>query len=146
MPVSQLGEGAPRYNERRTRQPALPPTQIGRALEELGVELIRAYSPEAKGRVERSFQTAQDRLVKELRVADAGTLEQTNQVSEEIVLPWWNRRCTVKPAQADDAHRPLTRQHNLDAIFSHVEQRGVLRDYTFRYGGQIYQIERASMP
>ena len=128
----------------REREP-LPPTQIGRALEELGVELIRAYSPEAKGRVERSFQTAQDRLVKELRVADARTLEQANQVLGKIFLPWWNRRCTVKPAQADDAHRPLNQQHNLEAIFSLVEQRQVLRDYTFRYGGQIYQIQRESI-
>ena len=130
--------------EERESQP-LPPTQVGRALQELGVELIRAYSPEAKGRVERSFQTAQDRLVKELRVADARTLEQANRVLEEIFLPWWHRRCTVKPAQADDAHRPLSQQHDLDAIFSLVERRQVLRDYTFRFRGQIYQIERSSI-
>jgi hypothetical protein len=139
-------EKTPRDATREERESRpLVPTQIGRALEELGIELIRAYSPEAKGRVERSFQTAQDRLVKELRVAKACTLEQANRVLQEIFLPWWNRRCTVKPAQTDDAHRPLSKQHNLKAIFSLVAHRQVLRDYTFRLAGQIYQIERASI-
>ncbi len=66
----------------------LPPTQIGRALEELGIESIRAYSPQAKGRVERSFGTAQERLVKALRVAGAATIEQANAYLEKEFLPW----------------------------------------------------------
>ena len=69
----------------------LPPTQIGRALEELGIESIRAYSPQAKGRVERSFGTAQDRLVKGLRVAGASTIKQANAYLESEFLPWWKR-------------------------------------------------------
>ena len=122
-----------------------PLTQIGRALQELGVTLIAAHSPQAKGRVERSFETAQDRLVKELRVAGARTLEEANRVLDEVFLPWWEATCTVEPAHPDDAHRPLDRAHNLDAIFSIVEARRVLRDYTFRLDGKQYQIERAEI-
>ena len=69
----------------------LPPTQIGRALRELGIRWIAAHSPQAKGRVERSFGTAQDRLVKGLRVAGVSTLEQANQYLEGEFLPWWNQ-------------------------------------------------------
>ena len=130
--------------EEREAEP-LPPTQIGRALQELDIELIRAYSPQAKGRVERSFGTAQDRLVKELRVANARTLEQANQVLAKIFMPWWKRHCTVEPAQADDAHRPLGKHHNLDAVLSIVERRQVLRDYTFRLDGKLYQIKPDSI-
>ena len=91
---------------RDEREP-LPPTQIGRALAELGIVWIAAHSPQAKGRVERSFQTAQDRLVKGLRVAGAKTLEQANAYLETEFLPWWNQTLAVVPASADDAHRPL---------------------------------------
>jgi hypothetical protein len=68
------------------RDEALPPTQIGRALEELGIGWIAAHSPQAKGRVERSFETAQDRLVKGLRVAGAKTLEEANAYLEAEYL------------------------------------------------------------
>lgn len=129
---------------RDEREP-LPPTQIGRALKELGVVLTLAHSPQAKGRVERSFQTAQDRLVKELQAAGASTLEQANQVLQEIFLPWWDKHCTVEPAHPDNAHRALQPEHHLDAIFSHVEQRQVLKDYTFRFRGKMYQIESSEI-
>ena len=79
---------------RDEREP-LPPTQIGRALQELDILWIAAYSPQAKGRVERSFGTAQDRLVKGLRVARAKTLEQANAYLETEFLPWWNQTLTV---------------------------------------------------
>jgi transposase len=125
---------------RDEREPP-PPTQIGRALKELGIVLTLAHSAQAKGRVERSFQTAQDRLVKELQAAGASTLEQANRVLDEVFLPWWEKTRTVRPAQADDAHRPLQPEHHLDAIFSQVEQRQVQRDYTFRFQGQQYRIE-----
>ncbi len=130
--------------EGRDAEP-LPPTQIGRALAELDIAPIWAHSPQAKGRVERSFQTAQDRLVKELRVGGARSLEEANRVLEEIFLPWWEKSCRVRPAHPDDAHRPLGREHNLDAIFSIVEKRQVLRDYTFRLHGKLYQIEKSSI-
>src|SRR6476469_9836922 len=91
---------------RQEREP-LPPTQIGRALRELGIVWIAAHSPQAKGRVERSFGTAQDRLVKGLRVAGACTLDQANGYLETEFLPWWNQHLVSAPANAADAHRPL---------------------------------------
>ena len=99
----------------------------------------------AKGRVERSFETAQDRLVKGLRVAGVRTLEQANAYLEKIYIPKWETKFTVRPACADDAHRPLLPEHDLDAILSHVEQRVVTSDYTFRYGGRMYQIAPAQI-
>jgi transposase-like protein len=123
-------------------RPLMPPTQIERALRELNVVWIPAHSPQAKGRVERQFLTAQDRLVKGMRVAEARTIEAANAYLEKEFLPWWNRTLTVKPAHADDAHRPLVKEHNLAAILSHVEQRQVINNYTLRYDAKVYQIER----
>jgi transposase len=119
----------------------MPPTQIGRALQELGINWIAAHSPQAKGRVERNFKTAQDRLVKGLRVAGAKTIEQANQYLQEDYLAWWNQELTVEPAQADDAHRRLEKSHNLAASLSHVETRQVRNDYTLQWEGEFYQIE-----
>ena len=82
-----------------------PTSPCGRALGELGVELIAAHSPQAKGRVERLFKTLQDRLVKELRLAGIATLEAANRFLEAW-LPIYNQRFTVPPAQAADLHRP----------------------------------------
>ena len=84
-----------------------PTSQFGRALGELGVELIPAHSPQAKGRVERLFKTFQDRVIKEMRLADVSTLEAANQFLEGY-LPLYNRRFAVPPAQAADLHRPLS--------------------------------------
>lgn len=120
----------------------LPPTQIGRALAELGIVWIAAHSPQAKGRIERSFQTAQDRLVKGLRVAGAQTLEQANAYLEAQFLPWWNEKLTAVPASADDAHRPLARDHSLPASLSYVATRQVGNGYTIQFDRKIYQIAR----
>ena len=118
----------------------MPPTQIGRALRELGIAWIPAHSPQAKGRVERGFATAQDRLVKGMRVADVRTLEQANHYLETEFLPWVNATLAVVPASADDAHRPLEKQHDLAAILSQVESRRVNNDYTIQLDTKIYQI------
>lgn len=120
----------------------MPPTQIGRALRELGIAWIPAHSPQAKGRVERSFATAQDRLVKGLRVAGATTLKQANRYLEEEFLPWWNQHLAVLPANPADAHRPLGPEHDLASALSHVETRQVGNDYTLHYQGRLYQIAR----
>src|SRR5713101_6963432 len=119
----------------------MPPTQIGRALRELGITWIAAHSPQAKGRVERNFKTAQDRLVKGMRVAGVKTIEQANQYLQEDYLVWWDQELTVEPANPDNAHRPLDKSHNLAASLSHVETRQVRNDYTLRWEGQLYQIE-----
>jgi hypothetical protein len=123
----------------------MPPTQIGRALKEVGITWIPAHSPQAKGRVERNFGTAQDRLVKGMRVAGVKTIEQANQYLEQDYLVWWERELTVEPAHADDAHRPLDKSHNLAASLSHVETRQVRNDYTLRWDGKLYQIERQAV-
>ena len=123
----------------------MPPRQIGRALRELGITWIGAHSPQAKGRVERGFETAQDRLVKGLRVAGVQTLGQANEYLEKEFLPWWNRTLAVQPASADDAHRPLGKAYDLAAILSRVETRQVKNDYTIQFDGTVYGIERADI-
>jgi hypothetical protein len=120
----------------------LPPTQIGRALQELGITWIAAHSPQAKGRVERGFSTAQDRLVKGMRVAGITTMEQANHYLETEFLPWCNETIAVVPASADDAHRPLEKQHDLTTILSHVETRQVNNDYTIQVDAKVYLIAR----
>jgi len=120
----------------------MPKTQIGRALEELGIEWIPAHSPQAKGRVERFFGTAQDRLVKGLRQAGVSTLEEAQRYLERVYLPLWNRRFTVLAGNPTDAHRALGPQHDLAAILSHVESRVVADDYTFRFQAARYQIAK----
>lgn len=128
----------------KDREP-LPPTQIGRALGELNIALILAHSPQAKGRMERFFETAQDRLVKGMRLAGVKTREQANAYLEKEYLPWWNKNCTVLPREDDDAHRPIEKQQNLAAILSHVESRQVKKDYTIQFHGRLYCIERTDV-
>ena len=123
----------------------MPPTQIGRALRELGITWIGAHSPQAKGRVERNFGTAQDRLVKGMRVAGVKTIEQANEYLTNDYLVWWERELTVEAANGDDAHRRLDKSHNLAASLSHVETRKVRPDYTLRWDGKLYQIERQAV-
>ena len=120
----------------------MPPTQIARALGELGIVWIPAHSPQAKGRIERQFLTAQDRLVKGMRVAGVGSLEEANGYLETEFLPWWNETLVVTPAHGADAHRPLEKEHDLAAILSHVERRQVTNDYTIRWDAKFYQIDR----
>ncbi len=120
-------------------------TQFSRALAELDIDLIKARSPQAKGRVERSFGTAQDRWVKELRLAKAKTMDQANAVLERL-LPEHNRRFSVSPAQANDAHRALGSGHHLAAILSVQEQRVVANDYTIRFQNRLYQLDKPIYP
>jgi transposase len=126
-------------------QKEMEPTQIGRALRELGINWIAAHSPQAKGRVERSFQTDQDRLVKDLRMAAVTTLDQANRYLETNYLPWWQKNLTVEPRDPADAHRALEKEHDLAAILSHVEPRIVKTDYTFQFERRKYVIERADI-
>jgi hypothetical protein len=123
----------------------LPPTQIGRALQELGIVWIPAHSPQAKGRVERNFGTAQDRLVKGMRVAGVKTIEEANAYLTNDYLAWWERELTMAAANPDDAHRPLDKGHDLAASLSHVETRQVRPDYTVPWEGKLYQIQRQAI-
>ena len=119
-------------------------TQFGRALRELGSDYIPAASPEAKGRVERSFQTDQDRLVKELRLRGISDIPSANAYLEAEYEPMLNARFTVPPASSVDAHRPA-KGYDLAAILSIQTVRTVANDYTVRHGGRRYQIERRSI-
>lgn len=100
---------------------------------------------QAKGRVERNFGTAQDRLVKGMRVAGVRTMEQANEYVVNEYLVWWERALTVEPANSDDAHRPLEKSHSLASSLSYVETRKVRPDYTLRWDGKLYQIDRQAV-
>ncbi|MCH8813366.1 MAG: ISNCY family transposase [Gemmatimonadetes bacterium] len=115
---------------------------ICRALEELNVELILAHSPQAKGRVERNFGTSQDRLVKELRVADISTLEDANHYLDEVYIPFWNERFAVEPAESRNAHRRLSKRPDLDALFAETLTRSVGNDFTIQYSSRRWQISK----
>src|SRR6266852_2837969 len=117
-------------------------TQIGRGLRELGIGWIAAYSPQAKGRIERSFLTAQDRLVKQLRLAKISTLEAANVFLEKEYWPEWNARFARPVADFPNQHRALTAQLELAAILCHVAPRVIANDYTFSFAGRRYQIAR----
>lgn len=120
-------------------------TQLGRALRELGIGSILAYSPQAKGRIERSFLTAQDRLVKHLRLAKVATLEGANTFLETEYWPEWNTHFARPVADFPDHHRVLTPQLDLAAILCHVEERVIGNDYTFSFAGRRYQILRSQV-
>ena len=122
------------------------PTQLSRALNDLDIQWIGAGSPQANLRVERLNGTAQNRLVKELRLAGASTMDEANEVLERVFLPWFNRRCTVRPASPNDAHRPLAPSMNLASITCDQERRKVANDYTIRFQNQVYQILPPARP
>jgi transposase len=117
-------------------------TQFGRALAELHVAWIAAHSPQAKGRIERLFGTLQDRLVKEMRVAEITTLEQANRFLEITFWPFWEQRFTVKLAPSSNAHRPLDRGHRLEEILSVRVARSVAPDHTVKWNGQRWGVPR----
>ncbi len=115
------------------------PTQWGRALQELGVTQVFAHSPEAKGRVERANGTFQDRLVSELRLVGASTLDEANRVLSEF-LPRYNERFGVPPAQAGIAYRSPDADLDIDGVLCHKERRKVARDNTVQYHGRTLQL------
>lgn len=117
-----------------------PMTQFTRAMGELGVEVIAADSPQAKGRVERGFDTHQDRLVKELRLAGISSKEAANTFLWEVYIPGHNASYAVAPASTADAHRPLLASHDLDAILSLRTQRVLHNDFTLRYRNRLFQV------
>lgn len=115
-------------------------SQFQRAMSELGVEVIHAHSPAAKGRIERLFQTLQDRLVKELRLAGAATLAQANQVLQRY-LPLHNQRFRVQAAQSTDLHRRVPARLDLNTVLCQKTQRRLNADSTVQHEGQVYLVE-----
>jgi hypothetical protein len=119
-----------------------PLTQFGRAMNQLAVRIVPAYSPQAKGRVERRHGVFQDRLVKELRLAKIQSLDAANRYLEETFLPDLNRRFTVAPAQPVDVHRQLPRGTRLAEVLCWEAERVVARDWTLSWDGRCYQIAK----
>jgi len=117
-----------------------PMSQFERCLDEIGVQLIPAYSPQAKGRIERLFGTFQDRLVKEMRLEGIASLEGANRFLEGY-LPIYNRRFSVAAAKSLDLHRPPCGKRELDRIFCLKVERAVRNDWTVAYKGKRYQIK-----
>jgi hypothetical protein len=115
-------------------------SQFQRAMSELGVEVIHAHSPAAKGRIERLFQTLQDRLVKELRLAGASTLAEANQVLQRY-LPLYNQRFRVPAAQPTDLHRRVPVRLDLETVLCLKTQRRLNADSTVQHDGQVYLVE-----
>lgn len=117
-----------------------PLTQFARALKELGTDLIYAYSPQAKGRVERLFRTFQDRLIKEMRLRNISTIEEGNKFLR-YYLPVYAKRFCILPAKEENLHRPIPEGLDLNRIFSIKTKRVLRNDFTVAYKGKLYQIE-----
>lgn len=117
-------------------------TRFQRALTELHIELIFANSPQAKGRAERLFDTLQDRLVKELRLAGIDSEEDANRFLEKKFVPSFDKKFSVEPASPSNLHQSLTEKENknLSSIFSRQEKRTVQNDFTFSFQNQWYQL------
>ncbi len=120
------------------------PTQVGRALEQLGVEHIGAYSPQARGRSERAFQTLQDRLVKELRLAGITSVEAANAFLRDVYLPVHNARFAAPPAQPGSAFTPIPGV-DLDEILCVQEERQVGNDNCVSYRTLKLQIPESPL-
>lgn len=116
-------------------------TQVGRALQQLGVEHLLAYSPQARGRSERVNRTLQDRLVKELQTHGIRTVERANRYLRETFVPEYNREFGRSPAVPESGFAPLGTV-DLEAIFCHLETRTVQRDNTVTLDGVVLQIAR----
>ena len=118
------------------------PTQFGRAMKELGVELIQANSPQAKGRVERRNAVFQDRLVKEMRLRHINSMEQANVLLEGRFLEDLNRRYAVKPQTGQDLHRAVHAGVSLEEVLCVQEERVVGKDWCVRWQNRFLQIDR----
>ena len=119
-------------------------TQVGRALRELGIQMIPAYSPQARGRSERGFSTWQGRLPPELRARQIKTLAEANRFLRAEYVPQFNQRFSKPAAQRGTAFVPLRRK-DLDLVFSLQHERIVARDNTVSFANQTWQLERSKL-
>ena len=116
-------------------------TQFGRACASLGIRLIRAYSPQAKGRVERSHGTYQDRLVKELRLKEISTIELANQFLADEFIERLNGKFAIEPRESADYHLSCA-DYDLPSIFCIEENRVITSDWIVRFNNRQYQLKR----
>jgi hypothetical protein len=117
-----------------------PLSQFERAMQELGVRVIHARSPQAKGRVERLFKTLQDRLIKEMRLRGVKSIEEANKFLQEY-LPGHNRRFSVSAKESADLHRENPSELKLDHVLCLKTERVVRNDSTVAYNSRLYQIK-----
>lgn len=117
-----------------------PLSKVARAFKELGVEVIYAHSPQAKGRIERQFRTFQDRLIKELRLKGIKTIEEANRFLR-YYLPLYNKRFSLRAAEELDLHRPLPGELDLDRILCVKTERALRNDFTVAHNNKLYQIK-----
>src|SRR5580692_7256238 len=120
-------------------------TQFGRALNELGIEWIAAHSPQAKGRIERLFETLQDRLVKEMRLAGIDSIPGANHFLEMRFLPEWEQRFTVAARNPRNVHRRLGHEQHLQEILSVRVARKVAQDHTVSWDGNRWGLVRGEV-
>jgi transposase len=130
--------------EREQRDGTVPLTQFGRMCQRLGIRIIPASSPQAKGRVERAHGTHQDRLVKKLRVKAITSYEEANRYLDQHYLAEHNRRYARPAASPTDYHRQRPTARQLDAIFWLEEERVLSADWVVSYRGRLLQVERQS--
>ena len=117
-------------------------SQVSRACKELGIEIIFANSPEGKGRIERAFDTLQDRLIAELEMENITSMDEANRYLQEKFIPeYWNKKLTVSPESSVSSYRPILGELNLDEIFIIKETRKVKNDHTFSYKNRLYKID-----
>ena len=115
--------------------------QFKRAVEELGINVIFANSPQAKGRIERSYRTLQDRLIPEMRLKGINNVEDANKFIQEYFIPFvWNKKFTIRPIIECSGFRSLFSQANLKEIFCVKEYRQIKNDHTFSFGTNLLQI------
>ena len=134
----------PTAQERMRGEPAV--TQFGRMCAKLGIEIIAASSPQAKGRVERAHGTHQDRLVKKLRLAGVANDEQANAYLDEHYLAEHNRRYAYAAAAPADYHRRRPTSRQLDEVFWLEQERVISEDWVVHYRSRLLQLERPSRP
>jgi len=146
IPVALYTDGASHfmtqrhYSYRVNLKYDYAPTQIQRGLNELGVRLIIAGSPQAKGRIERLFGTFQDRLLKELKLYKISSIEKANRYLHNKFLPRFNKKFSHPPKDPETAWRVLPKELNLESVFSIKEQRTVMADNTISYKNRVFQI------
>ena len=117
-------------------------SQMQRACEELGIEIIFASSPQGKGRIERAFDTLQDRLIPELRLNNITDMTGANSYLQHVFIPqFWRKNLVVKSRTSDTEYTPVTRYTNLDDICITKVYRKIRNDHTFSYGGKLYFID-----
>ena len=139
LPLALYTNRHPVFKHRSEYQPSGTATQFGRAMEELGVQLIFALSPQAKGRVERTAGTFQDRLITELRLSGAATMEEAKAVLKQF-LPRYNRRFGVPPRCPEPAFRPVGPELSLGQILCFKHRRRVARDNTVKFHRHTLQL------